>query len=96
MTAAVLVLASTVVLAPAAAPAAGAEAIAVVYPPWWSNARALMTAARRAAVLRVGAAPFVIVVRTAGARTEADLRDDGALLVLDPRFAGCGQTGVQP
>ena len=81
---------SVVVLAAAASPADPHEA-AGVFPPWWSGSEALSAASRAGAVLAVGAAPFVIIVRDPGGRAAARLRAAGALFWLDADgLAGCG------
>ena len=86
-----LVLASTLALVPALAPVRGADQVAVVYPPWWSAARAVAAAARTDRVVSLGAAPFVVVVRTSSADALARLKAGGALAFLNPVVGACGQ-----
>ena len=81
---------SVLVLAVAASPSDQREA-AGVFPPWWSAARALDAAARAGAVLAVGAAPFIVIVRDPTGRASQRLRAAGALFSLDPHgLAACG------
>jgi hypothetical protein len=90
MTAAVGLAMSGVVIAVGAAPSDPREA-AGVFPPWWPPARSLDAAAQAGAVLAVGAAPFIVIVRDPGGRAPARLRAAGALLSLDAHgLAACG------
>src|SRR5271155_3866907 len=59
--------------------------VAAVFPPWWSDVHAIASASLAGAVMRLGAAPFVVIV-AAGDRVS--LRRHGAWLLLDPRAAG--------
>lgn len=67
---------------------------AAVFPPWWSQARALAAADRAGDVAGVGAlSPIVIIAAPAGRERDfaSALRREGAWLVIDPGFAGpCG------
>jgi len=86
-----LVAVSLLALAPALLPPSapvggGPQALAVVYPPWWSAARAVGAAARSSQILRLGGLPCILVVRAAS--TER-LRADGAWLFLNPILGGC-------
>ena len=71
-------------------PAAEATAIAAIFPPWWSGERAFAAASSVGAVIREGAVPVVLVVRTPAGDGAARLRSAGAWLVLDPKAVeGC-------
>jgi hypothetical protein len=71
-------------LAKVSAPASGG-AVALVYPPWWSQAQVMSQAASEGQVIRLGPWHSVVVVRptTDGQATSAWLR-------LNPIMAGCG------
>jgi hypothetical protein len=72
------------------APAAGP--VAAVFPPWWTQARALAAAGEVGDVVRFGALPFIVVVVPAAGTTRpgAGLRHAGAWLLLDPlALGGC-------
>lgn len=62
-----------------------------VFPPWWSQSGVLAAAARAGDITAVGAAPFVVVVRSSNGPAAPRLRAAGALLSLNPGLAGlCG------
>ena len=83
---------SVAVIAAAESPVDPHDA-AGVFPPWWPQARALEAAARAGAVLAVGAAPFIVIVRDPAGRAPQRLRAAGALFSLDPHgLAACGAT----
>jgi hypothetical protein len=89
-TAAAAVAATSVVVVAAAAAPADSRDAAGVFPPWWSQAEALSAASRAGAVLAVGAAPFIVIVRDPAGRAPARLRAAGALFQLDATgLAGC-------
>ncbi len=65
-----------------------------VFPPWWSSRSAFMAASQAGAVVAVGAAPFIVIVRTPDARAAARLAAAGALFSIDPGLAsGCSLKG---
>jgi hypothetical protein len=72
-------------------PRAGAEVVAVVFPPWWDQQQTLAaTASAEAAIVRTTAVPSVLVVRPSDHLGLARLRDAGAWLAVDPRaIAAC-------
>lgn len=88
--AAMLVGASMAALIPALVPSADASEIAAVYPPWWTPAEVASAAARSGQIVRMGASPFVIIVRTASPGARAHLRAGGAVLFLNPLVGACG------
>ncbi len=59
------------------------EFAAGVFPPWWSASQALAAAAQAGNVQRVGAFPFIVVVRRTDGDVSARLRSAGAFLTLD-------------
>lgn len=69
----------------------GAEAVAVIFPPWWDARQAIVaTAAAGASVIRIGAIPAIMIVQPAHDDGLARLRSAGAWLALDPRaVAAC-------
>lgn len=69
----------------------GAEAVAVIFPPWWDARQAIVaTAAAGALVIRTGAIPAIMIVQPARDDGMERLRDAGAWLALDPRaVAAC-------
>ena len=70
---------------------AGAEIVAVAFPPWWSGQQVfLATASANAAIVRMTALPMLLVVRPDDNDGLARLRKAGAWLTLDPRaIAAC-------
>jgi hypothetical protein len=69
----------------------GAEAVAVVFPPWWSTERTITAAAAaEASVIRTGALSSIIIVQPARENGLTKLRTAGAWLTLDPQaIAAC-------
>jgi hypothetical protein len=69
----------------------GAEAVAVIFPPWWSSQQAVLAAASaNAAIIRITALPAILVVRPDDHEGLARLRQAGAWLAIDPQaIAGC-------
>lgn len=65
-----------------------AQAVAAVFPPWWTPRAVFAAAAGGGEVMQAGAAPGVVLVRSYRAGLPARLRSAGALMVLDPAFAG--------
>ncbi len=70
---------------------AGAEVVAVAFPPWWNDHQALLAAAAaNAAIVRMTALPTVLVVRPDDNDGLRQLRKAGAWLTLDPQaIAAC-------
>lgn len=81
----VLALSTVAVLALAAAPSR-ADAMAAVYPPWWTSARAVASAATEGRLQAVGSANVVVVTSDQPALGRR-LRASGALFVIDSRLA---------
>ena len=67
------------------------DVVAVAFPPWWSNARAIVAAASaHADIVRLTAVPSLLVVRPEGNDGLAQLRRAGGWLVMDPQaLAAC-------
>lgn len=76
----------------------GAEAVAVIFPPWWDAGQAIVaTAAAGASVIRAGAIPAIMIVQPAHDDGLARLRTAGAWLALDPRaVAACVSNSTTP
>lgn len=70
---------------------AGAEVVAVAFPPWWNNEQALLAAASaNAAVVRMTAIPALLVVRPNDNDGLSRLYQAGAWLSIDPQaIAAC-------
>ena len=87
LNAAVLLVASVVVIASLSLQArAGAEIFAVAFPPWWNSQQAISAAASAdAAIVRTTAIPALLVVRPLGHDGLTRLRKAGAWLALDPQ-----------
>ena len=67
----------------------GSDAVAVVFPPWWSASDAFAAvAAAEAAVVRTTALSSIVVVRPHGADGLARLRAAGGWFALDPQAVG--------
>jgi hypothetical protein len=65
---------------------AGAEVVAVAFPPWWSARQALLAAASaNAAIVRMTAVPALLVVRPDDHDGLTRLRKAGAWLTIDPQ-----------
>src|ERR1700760_1110783 len=69
----------------------GTEIVAVAFPPWWSNERALLAAASAdAAIVRMTAVPSLLVVRPDQHDGLSRLRNAGVWLAMDPQaIAAC-------
>jgi hypothetical protein len=69
----------------------GAEVVAVAFPPWWSAREVfLASASADAAIVRMTAVPFLLVVRPDLHDGLARLREAGAWLAMDPQaIAAC-------
>ena len=70
---------------------AGAEVVAVAFPPWWSTQQALLAAASaNASIVRVSALPTLLVVRPDSNGGLSRLHEAGAWLMIDPQaIAAC-------
>jgi hypothetical protein len=70
---------------------AGAEVVAVAFPPWWNTQQALLAAASaNAAVVRLTIVPALLVVRPDDNDGLTRLRKAGAWLTMDPQaIAAC-------
>jgi len=65
---------------------AGAEIVAVAFPPWWGSQQVISAAASAdAAIVRTTAIPTLLVVRPLEHDGMARLRQAGAWLAMDPR-----------
>jgi len=65
---------------------AGAEIVAVAFPPWWGPQQVFSaTASADAAIVRATAIPTLLVVRPFQHDGIARLRQAGAWLAIDPR-----------
>ncbi|WP_284270996.1 hypothetical protein [Bradyrhizobium iriomotense] len=90
--AAALLLASWIAVAALSSQVrAGAEVVAVAFPPWWNAQQALLAAASaNAAIVRTTAMPALLVVRPDGHDGLHKLREAGAWLAVDPQtIAAC-------
>ena len=75
---------------------AGAEVVAVAFPPWWSARQVFLAAASaNAAIVRMTAVPALLVVRPDSNDGLTRLRSAGAWLTIDPRaIAACLRTNA--
>jgi hypothetical protein len=65
---------------------AGAEIVAVAFPPWWGPQQVFSaTASADAAIVRITAIPALLVVRPFEHDGMARLRQAGAWLAMDPQ-----------
>jgi len=89
--AALLVLSWIVIASISLQARAGAEIVAVVFPPWWGAQEAISAAASAdAAIVRTTAIPALLVVRPPEHDGMARLRRAGAWLAMDPQaIAAC-------
>jgi len=73
---------------------AGAEVVAVAFPPWWGAERTLLAvAAADAAIVRMTAVPTLLVVRPDRDGGLNRLYEAGAWLSIDPQaIAACFRT----
>lgn len=87
LNAAALLLASwTAIAALSLQVPAGAEIVAVAFPPWWSGHQSLSAASSaNAAIVRLTAIPALLVVRPDGNDGLMQLRRAGAWLAIDPQ-----------
>jgi hypothetical protein len=81
------ILASLAAAVVADATATDPSRVALVFPPWWSEARAVSVAASAGDILGVGGVPFVVIVHRDPTTVARHARAVGALFVLgaDPR-----------
>lgn len=65
--------------------------VAAVFPPWWSAERVMEAAvAAGVPVVRAGGIETIVITASPDTRSDAHLRDAGALFLLDPlSAAGC-------
>ena len=70
---------------------AGAEVVAVAFPPWWSTQQVfLATASANAAIVRTSALTSILIVRPDTSDGLTRLRDAGVWLAVDPQaIAAC-------
>lgn len=70
---------------------AGAEAAAILFPPWWSAQQNMAAiASTDNAIVRTTAIPSIMVVQLVGQDGLARLRKAGAWLAIDPQaLSGC-------
>jgi len=70
---------------------AGAEVVAVAFPPWWSAQQVfLATASANAAIVRTSALTSILIVRPDTSDGLTRLRDAGVWLAVDPQaIAAC-------
>lgn len=89
--AALLITSWIVVTALALHVRAGAEVVAVAFPPWWGAERALLAAASaEASIVRMTAIPTLLVVRPDRNGGLSRLYAAGAWLTIDPQaIAAC-------
>jgi hypothetical protein len=87
LNAAALLVVSWIVIASISLQArAGAEIVAVAFPPWWGSQEAISAAASAdAAIVRTTAIPALLVVRPLEHDGMTRLRQAGAWLAMDPR-----------
>jgi hypothetical protein len=87
----VLITGAVAIAASAAMPVPD-QPVAVIFPPWWSAARAFAAAARLGApIIRFGNISTIVVLQSDGAASlPARARAAGALLVVNAlAFGGC-------
>lgn len=69
--------------------------VVAVFPPWWSEARAMNAAGSAGSVAAVGGFRNVVLIRSDSAGLEQRASAAGALLLLDPAAAiGCARKAV--
>jgi len=86
-----LIFSSFMVAALATNVRSDAEAVAAVFPPWWSAERTIAAAAAaEASVIRTGALSTIIIVQPAREHGLGKLRTAGAWLTINPQaIAAC-------
>jgi hypothetical protein len=68
---------------------AGSRSVAAFFPPWWSQARVIRSAASAGSLLDVGGWSSVAVFAFSDADLARRLRDAGAILLVDAATIGC-------
>jgi hypothetical protein len=81
-----LAFSTAAVLTLAAAPGR-ADAMAAVYPPWWTPARAAASATAEGDLQAIGGIATILVVRSDRPDLAHRLRASGALFLIDSRLA---------
>ena len=67
----------------------GAQAAAIVFPPWWTASRTLSAIAfADATIVRSGGLPAILIVRPSADQGLRQLRRAGALLIVNPIALG--------
>ena len=81
---------STLML-PLLSPRPGDQAVAAgVFPPWWASGAILAAAGEAGSIVRLGAVPFIVVVRSESGDASQRLAAAGSLFSLDPNgITGC-------
>jgi hypothetical protein len=70
-------------------PRPGEDVVAAIFPPWWNADRSLAAvAAAKAAIVRAGGIPSILVVQAPGPDGLQRLRDAGAWFAVDPKAVG--------
>ena len=82
------IIASLVAAVAVAAAPVAPDRLAAVFPPWWSRAQLMSAATSAGDIAGVGAAPFILILRSDSPGLEARLRRSGAWLLLNPDAAG--------
>jgi hypothetical protein len=86
-----LLIGSILVAAPVALRPHDARRVAAIFPPWWTAERTLTAASNVGAVTGLSVLPFIIAVGRPQLGLEKELRDAGAMIIVDgSRFAFCG------
>lgn len=81
-----IVMVSLLAMVVSASPFSGDETpggVAVIFPPWRSQASNILTVAEVSPVMGVGALPFVVFTTPTTSRQHADLLLGGAVMVVD-------------
>jgi hypothetical protein len=83
---------SVVAICGAAARPPARGAVAMLFPPWWTQARSYAAAAAVGPVVRLGGLPFVMIVSPMDDRHRAEMHVAGAWWLMNPIvFTGCLQ-----
>jgi hypothetical protein len=68
---------------------AGAEVVAVVFPPWWDAQQAISaTASANAAIIRTGIVPTILIVQLSKPDGLSRLHQAGIWLAVNPQAIG--------
>lgn len=86
---ATLIMAMSAVAAPAQA-----DRVAVIFPPWWTNARIIDAAASAGDIAGAGAHPSILIVASHTPGLGGRLRKAGAVALFSPGLAGQCDTPV--